>query len=334
MTASDAIRRNRLVLAALIALLLATTSTLVGLPNTTSIALMALAAMVPIGLAAVGEIINQRGGLVNIGIEGIIVVSAFVAVFAAESFDSAIAGLVSAVAIGAAIAACFALITTYGGGSQVIAGLGLNLIALGIVSLALMITWRTPGFRLLFDDSLRTPRLFTPYGALSWFCVAVLAIAAAAAFLIENTRYGMRLKASGLNPFVTDAAGIDVYRLRLSACVIGGSLAGLAGGYLSLDYLGGVTKDVAQGRGFIALACLVFAALDIPLAIGIAFVFGFAEALGLWLQNVPMAKDFVTRGGSFFLLMIPYLAVIVALALFPGFERLSKMIGETYQRGR
>lgn len=326
--------RNRLILAVVIVVLLAGIGLTLGGSALATITLLGVAAMTPIGLAAIGEIINERGGLVNIGIEGIMVVAGLTSIMAAEAAGNAYLALVAAMATGAVIAFVFALISTHGRGSQIIAGLGLNLVALGIVALGLLQYWGTPGFHMLQGDELRPHRILTPFGPISWLYFLTFIVGFLAWFMLNQTRFGMHIQASGNNPFVADANGIDVYRVRIKACVIGGMLAGLAGGFLALDYLGGVTKDVSQGRGFMALACIVFGALDIPLVLGIAFVFGLTEAVALWAQNAPWAKDFVNAGGNSFLLMIPYLAVIVALAMFPGFERLSKMIGENYWRGQ
>ncbi|MFO1060754.1 MAG: ABC transporter permease [Dongiaceae bacterium] len=334
MASLSAYAKNRIILAAVILALLAGLDVALGPTPTITITILGIAAMTPIGLAAIGEIVNERGGLVNIGIEGIMVVAGLTSIMAAEASGSPYLAMLAAMATGAAIAFVFALIATYGRGSQIIAGLGLNLVALGVVALGLLDYWGTPGFHMLADDSERPPRIFTAYGPLSWLYLLTFVAAFLAWFLLSQTRFGMHVTASGNNPFVTDANGIDVYRVRIKACVIGGVLAGLAGAFLALDYLGGVTKDVSQGRGFMALACIVFGALDIPLVLGIAFVFGLTEAIALWAQNAPWAKEFVTAGGNSFLLMIPYLTVIVALALFPGFERLSRMIGENYWRSQ
>jgi len=294
--------------------------------------ILALNAAVPIALAATGEIINERGGLVNVGVEGVIIAGAFSAVYAAEQSGNPYGGLAGGVATGALIGGAFAYVATHGRGVQVIAGFGVNMIALGLVALLLLMIWTTPGFHLLTSDALRVPRLRTPWGGISWLVPVTLLVAALTHVCIDQTRFGSRLRAAGYNPFVTDAAGIDVYRLRILACTIGGALAGLAGAYLSLDYLGSVTKNVAQGRGFIALACLVFSGLDVFLAVGIALLFGLAEGLSLWLQNVPWAKEFVQRGGGFLFLTLPYVSVLVALLAFPRLETLSKAVGETYRR--
>jgi ABC-type uncharacterized transport system permease subunit len=294
--------------------------------------LLGLNAMVPIALAATGEILNERGGLANIGIEGIIIISSFAAVWAAEISQSAMFGLAGGVIVGAAIAFVFAIVATYGAGTQLIAGFGINLVALGFVAFFLFTIWHTPGYHMLSSDAMRIHRLQTNAGSISWIFVFMVGAAILIYLIIENTRFGMRLKASGYNPFVADASGIDVYKIQIAACTIGGSLVGLAGSYLSLDYLGVVTRDVSQGRGFIALACVVFSGLDFFLAIEVAFIFGLSEGIGLWLQNLPAAKQFVVHGGGYFFLMIPYVAVLAALIAFPRYERLSKMIGETYRR--
>jgi len=294
--------------------------------------ILGLNAMVPIGMAAVGEILNERGGQANIGIEGIIIISAFFAVYVAEASGSFLAGICGGVFIGGFIAFVFALVATYGRGNQLIAGFGINMIALGFVAYFLFTIWNTPGFHILSSEELRIPKFLTALGSISWIFWAMIVIAVVVYFVMENTRFGMRLKAAGYNPFVADASGIDVYKIRIAACTVGGAIVGLAGSYLSLDYLGVVTRDVAQGRGFIALACLVFSGLDFFLAIEVAFIFGLSEGVGLWLQNLPAAKPFVVHGGGYFFLMIPYVAVLFTLIVFPRRERLSKMIGETYKR--
>lgn len=324
--------RNRLILLGVAAVTLGALWLTLRPSAFANLVILALNAAVPIALAAIGEIINERGGLVNIGVEGVIVASALAAVYVAEQSRNPYGGLAGGVATGALIGCLFACVATYGRGVQVIAGFGVNMIALGLVALLLLMIWTTPGFHLVPSDALRVPRLPTPWGGVSWLVAVTLVLAVATHVWISQTRFGLRLRAAGYNPFVTDAAGIDVYRLRIRACTIGGALAGLAGAYLSLDHLGSVTKNVAQGRGFIALACLVFSGLDVFLAVGIAFLFGLAEGLSLWLQNVPWAKEFVQRGGGFLFLTLPYVSVLFALLFLPRLETLSKVVGQTYRR--
>jgi len=293
---------------------------------------LGLNAMVPIALAATGEIINERGGLANVGIEGILILSAFVAVFLAEVSGNYYAGIIGAGLFGALLGMAFGLLTTYGRGTQIIAGFGLNLTAIAAVSLLLILVWGAAGHHVVLNSDLRGPVFNIGYGAISWFVPASIVLAILAIWLLDETRLGMRLKASGYNPFVTDVAGCNTYRLRTIGATIGGAFAGLGGGYLSLDFLGVVTRDISQGRGFIALAALVFAGLGVPRAVLVCFLFGLTEGISLWLQNAPWAKSFIIGGGNFFLLMIPYLAVLIALIAFPQAGNLSRLIGVTYRR--
>lgn len=296
------------------------------------IVLLALNAAVPIALAATGEVITERSGLANVGIEGIIIVGAVSAVWVAEALGSGWLGLAGGAAFGALLGALFGLAATYGRGVQIIGGFGLNMVALGLVAFALFALWKTPGFHMLAPDTLKLPRLALPIGTLSWLVPATVLIALITHLTLFRTRWGAHVRAAGYNPFVTDTAGIDVYRLRTVACMIGGALAGLAGAYLALDYIGSVAKNVSHGRGFIALACIVFSGLNIALAIAVAVLFGLVEAMALWLQNAPWAKGFVQAGGGFALLALPYVSVLLVLAFFPRGEALSKSIGETYRR--
>jgi general nucleoside transport system permease protein len=332
MKRDDQRRKNWIVFSGLLAAILL--ALFLGLKRSEFFLLVLLAfnAAVPIALAATGEIINERAGLVNVGIEGIIALAALVAVYAAEAFGNGWLGLAGGMAFGAFIGAAFGVAATYGRGIQIIAGFGFNILALGIVAFLLFTLWNTPGFHLLSPESLRLPKIALPSGSLSWMVPAAILIAVLAHVVLHQTKLGSHIRAAGYNPFVTDTAGIDVYKLRILACMAGGALAGIAGAYLSLDYLGTVTKNVSQGRGFIAIACIVFSGLNIFLAIGVAFLFGLVEAMSLWFQNAPWAKDFVQNGGGFFFLSLPYLAVVAALVLFPKGETLSKAVGETYRR--
>jgi simple sugar transport system permease protein len=296
------------------------------------IIVLSLNAMVPIALVATGEIINQRAGLVNVGIEGIVSLAALMAIYGAEMFGSGYMGVACGMLTGLIVGFGFGAGATYGHGSQVIAGFGFNILVLGLVAVLILAFWGTPGFHLLSDPDLRLPRLITPWGPVSWLIPITLVIAVAAHFMIFQTRLGAHIRAAGFNPFVTDAAGLDVYRLRVGCCATGGALAGLAGAYLSLDFLDVVTKNMSQGRGFIALACIVFSGLGIALAVQVAFLFGLVQALSLFLQNAPFAKPFAQAGGSYLLLALPYAAVLIALFVSPRTDIVSKVVGQTYRR--
>ncbi|MDK2896924.1 MAG: ral nucleoside transport system permease protein [Candidatus Atribacteria bacterium] len=325
--------KERLVIGLAIIVILIMVGLTVGVIDTVHLFILGLNAMVPIALAAVGEVLTERGGLFNIGIEGIMLLASFGAVYAAEVSGNWFVGLLAGLLVGALVAYLFALIATYGAGNQVVAGVGINMLALGLVAYFLVVVWGSPGFHLLSSYEIRVPKINVLGSSVSWMIIVVLGITVAVHFVLENTRFGLRVKAAGYNPFVTDVSGIDVYKLRTLACVIGGVLAGLGGAYMSLDWLGLSASSLIQGRGFIALACVVFGGLDPILTLEAAYLFGLLSATGLWLQNIPWAAPLMLRGGSYLFLMLPYLAVLAVLIVFPRRQRLSKEIGVPYRRG-
>jgi len=326
--------KERLTIGLAIAVILAAAGFAVGsVEDFVHLFLLGLNAMVPIVLAAVGEVLNERGGLFNIGIEGIMLISSFGAVYAAELSGSWFVGLLAGLLVGTLIAYAFALIATHGAGNQVVAGVGINMLASGIVAYFLLVVWGSPGFHMLRDYQIRVPKISILGFSVSWMIILALVMTSMMHFVLEHTRFGLRVKAAGYNPFVTDVSGINVYKIRTAACIIGGALAGLGGAYMSLDWLGLSASSLIQGRGFIALACVVFGGLDPILTLEAAYLFGLLSAVGLWLQNIPWAAPLMLRGGSYLFLMLPYLAVLAVLTAFPRRQRLSKEIGLPYRRG-
>lgn len=282
----------------------------------------------PIGLVAVGEVLNEKGGLFNIGLEGLLLMSAFASVFVGELTGSWIGGLVGGIATGAFISLIFALITTYGKGNQMIAGVGINMFAGGFIAYFIWQLW-TPGQHLT-DISL--PRIGTQWGQFSWMFLVAIGLAIFVYFLLHETKFGVRVRSVGHNPFVADASGVDVYKMRIIACVFGGALAGLAGSHLALGWVGGVTKEIASGRGFIALACVVFSGLRPMLALGAATIFGFADGISLWMRTVPWAKPLMGHGGQYFFYMLPYVIVLLTLIFAKVEGRFPKSLGQPYHR--
>ncbi len=324
--------KERLVIGLAIIIILAAAGFAVGIADFIHLFILGLNAMVPIVLAAVGEVLNERGGLFNIGIEGIMLLASFGAVYAAELSGNWLVGLLAGLLVGSLVAYLFALVATYGAGNQVVAGVGINMLALGLVAYFLLVVWGSPGFHLLSNYEIRIPKITILSYSVSWMIIVALGITGLIHFVLENTRFGLRLKAAGYNPFVTDVSGINVYKLRTMACVVGGMLAGLGGAYMSLDWLGLSASSLIQGRGFIALACVVFGGLDPILTLEAGYLFGLLSAVGLWLQNLPWAAPLMLRGGSYLFLMLPYLAVLGVLTAFPRRQRLSKEIGIPYRR--
>jgi simple sugar transport system permease protein len=220
---------------------------------------ISLHAMVPITLTAVGEIIGETAGLFNIGLEGALLLSAFAGAIGAE-FGGPLFGLLVGMVVGSCLGLLFSVINTYWKGTQMITGIGINLFAVGIVAFGL-IKLGAPGFHDVPKVS-ELAKLQTPIGAVSPMIFVALIVPFIAYWFLKRTRAGLILKAVGEAPEAADVAGLNINLIRLLATTFGGALAGLGGAYMSVCWIGSVTKDISAGRGFIALATVVFSGLN------------------------------------------------------------------------
>lgn len=288
----------------------------------------ALLAMTPLALTAVGECINEKAGVVNIGLEGILLISAVAGVWGAELFENGVLGLLVGALAGALIGFLFGLVSVYGRADQIVAGMGINLFALGIVPYLLMSIWAFPGIH-LFPRKLRVRPLFTPIGPVNWVTILAIVIAVLAQILLHKTVLGFRIRAAGEKPEAVDVAGVRVDLIRILTATLGGALCGLGGAFLPLAWFGGVVKEISAGRGFIALACVVFAGLEPLLALVAAFIFGFAEGFAFSVAVTPGIKEVIP---FYFVNMIPYVTTIVIVAIAIGGRRFPSAIAEPYTR--
>lgn len=291
------------------------------------VTLLALQAMVPIALAAIGEVFAERAGVFNIGLEGIMLLSAFAASVGAELFGSPWAGLALGLAAGALVGLLHGGVTIYLGGEQTISGVGINVIALGIVSFGIPAVWRVYGAHTLAPSAF-LPAISTPVGRLSYFILLTPLAAALTHWMLHKTLFGTRVKACGEEPAAADVAGINVGGLRLVAVVYGAALAGLAGAYLSLDWTHLITNNLPAGRGWIAIATVVFSKLNPWLAVLGGLVFGFFDTLGIWVSTVPALSGLVPFQ---FVRMLPYLVTLLVVAGI-GRARFPKALGKPYKR--
>jgi len=290
-----------------------------------NILFIALHAMVPITLTAVGEIVGETAGLFNIGLEGILLLSAFAGVLGA-GYAGPMVGLLVGMGTGMAIGLVFSVIATYWKGNQMIIGIGINLFAAGAVAYTMVVLGQ-PGYRLLSFEN-RLPMIRTPAGGLS----PVIFVALAAPFLVywflRRTRAGLILKAAGEAPEAADVAGINVNRVRLLATTFGGMLAGLAGAYMSVSWIGSATKELAAGRGFIALAIVVFSGLNPMLALAGGIIYGVFQSLAIWIKNTPGITFLPWQVFD----MLPYVVTLVVVTGAIGRVRFPKALGQPYKR--
>jgi ABC-type uncharacterized transport system permease subunit len=285
---------------------------------------IALHAMVPITLTAVGEIVGQTAGLFNIGLEGILLISAFAGALGAEVGGPAV-GFLAGAGVGILIGLIFGVMATYWKGTQMVIGTGINLFAVGFVAFGL-IQLGAPGFRAV-PRAVQLVKWRTPMGAMSPMIVVALVVPFLIHWFIRRTRAGLMLKAAGETPEAADVAGINVNMTRLLAATFGGMLAGLAGAYMSIAWIGSVTKDLSAGRGFIALATVVFSGLNPLLALLGGFIFGFFQGLAEWVKTLP-SKPIPFQ----FVSMLPYIVTLLVVSGAIGRVRFPKAQGEPYKR--
>ncbi len=299
----------------------------VGLPPI-SLLETGLLAMTPLALAAVGECVNEKAGLVNIGLEAIFLISATVGVWFAEAGGSGYVGLLGGTVTGALLGLALGAVSVYGRADQIIAGMGLNVFALGFVPFLLISLWAFPGIH-VFPNELMVPRLRTPAGQLSPVTLLAVAAAVGAHVLLHRTVLGFRIRAVGEKPEAVDVAGLRVDRLRLFTSTLGGALAGLGGAFLPLGWFGALVKEISAGRGFIALACVVFAGLEPLLALGAALLFGLADGFASAVAVTPGVKE---RVPFYFVSMIPYALTLAVVAVVIGRRRFPSTVGRPYAR--
>lgn len=292
-----------------------------------------LLAMTPLALAAVGECINEKSGLINIGMEGIFMLSAIAGVWVAEYFNNSVMGLVGGVLMGALVGFILGVLSVYGRADQVIAGMGVNIFALGFVPYLLNTLFGTPGLHVM-SQGLKLQPLDIPIGSGEAFSVHLITLAAIVLafvgyYLLNNTVYGFRVRAVGEKPDAADVAGVRIDWIRISTSVIGGAMAGLGGAFMPLAWFSAITKEMSAGRGFIALACVVFAGLNPLLALGAAFLFGFTDGLAVTVAITPGVKE---RIPFYFVNMLPYVVTLVVVALFVGRRHFPAASGRVYTR--
>ena len=269
-------------------------------------------AATPLFLAALGELVAERSGVLNLGVEGMMVMGAASGFAVAYGTDSNIAGALAGIAAGTLMAALFGTLTVVFAVSQVASGLALTIFGLGLSGLL------GSGFVGLKRQA--APHLAIPglsdlpvVGRLvfgeDYFVYVAVGLAAAVAHVLKRTRAGLVLRAVGDNHGSAHALGVPVRRVRMLAVLFGGACAGLGGAYLSLVYTPFWSPEMTAGRGWIALALVVFASWRPWRAMGGAVLFGGATVLQLHAQafGIGLPGQFMSA--------LPYLATVLALVL-------------------
>ncbi|HII67610.1 MAG TPA: ABC transporter permease [Thermococcaceae archaeon] len=294
-----------------------------------SILIGALTAMVPLVLTSVGATVSERAGIVNIGYEGILLMSAFFGAMFAEISGNPWIGLIGGAFTGMLLGILHGFITVYLKGDHVIPGIGVNLLALGVVAFGIPAYWGTAGQHQVPSNVRMIPVIKTAYGSLSPMVFITIVIAVLTHWVLFRTPLGLRIRSVGENPEAADALGINVERYRFLATVYGATLAGLGGAFMSIDWLGTVTKQLSAGRGFIALANMVFSGWNPLRALLGGFIFGFFDNLSVWVRTTPAVQKIVPWQ---FVATLPYLVTLIIVAGIIGRVRAPKADGKPYKR--
>jgi len=284
----------------------------------------------PLALASMVGIMCERSGVINIGIEGTMLLSGFTGFYVASWSKNIVVGLLIAILTGVLTSFIHAMMTIQWKMDQIIAGTIINILASGLTSFLYKEGSTIPNTWPIFDIPLlsRIPFIghafFTQQGPLQYFGLLLIP---AIWVMMYKTRWGLRTRAVGENPGSADTAGISVIKVRMINVMFGGAIGGLVGGFICLELVGSFSKDFTAGAGFTALALMIFGRWNPMGAFAAAILFGLAQALSTQLQifgvnNIP--NQFIT--------MLPYVFTIVVLALSAGKVRPPAAAGRPYEK--
>jgi general nucleoside transport system permease protein len=302
----------------------------------------AIAYTIPLMITALGGLYSERSGVVNIGLEGLMVIGMFTGAITISRGGmppgtAVWVGLLAATLAGALFSVLHAFACVTLNANQVISGIAINMVAgaltrffarniTGSGNIPIMRGIQRTNIPVLSDIPVLGPLFFRQTYATTWLALLILFVAA---FVLYKTRYGLRLRACGENPHAADAAGINIFRLRYSAVMISGALAGL-GGAIFLTTVSGEFSGSAGGLGFLALAALIFGQWK-PLGIlGATFFFGFASTVA----NVSQAIPQLSRIPGIILKTFPFVVTLLALVAFSRSSQAPKAAGEPYDKGK
>lgn len=288
----------------------------------------------PLILAALGGMYSERSGVINIALEGIMLSGAFTAAAVTVFTQNPWVGMLAAMIAGLLVAGIHAVASIQFKANQVVVGTAINILFIGVPALLsgalfdstgstpqlpreqTLPDWNIPGI----DRIPVLSQLFSGHKPIVY--IALLAVPVSY-YVLFRTRFGLRLRAVGENPEAADTAGVSVARMRYAGVLLSGVLAGLGGAYLSIGQNSLFTRNMTAGRGFIALAALIFGKWHPVGAFLACLLFGLADAIAIRMQgvvNIPVQ----------FIQIIPYVLTLVVLAGFIGRAIPPRAIGEPY----
>ncbi len=303
---------------------------------------------VPLVLACLAGLWSERSGIVDIGLEGKMLAAAFAAAASAVYFGNPWLALLVAITVSVAFALVHGYASINQRGNQVVSGVAINMLAAGL-AVVLGNEWfkeggRTPPLKdvarfmpidLPLLSSLHevpvigfVTRIVSGHSILTYVALALVPLTA---WALTKTRFGLRLRAVGENPHAVDTAGISVAKLRYQAVIIAGIFCGIAGAFISISLSASFVRDMTAGRGFMALAALIFANWRAWPALWACLLFGYLNAMGTRLQGIPVLGFEIPVQ---FINMLPYVMTVVLLAGFIGKSIPPKASGIPYSKDR
>lgn len=298
----------------------------------------------PLIFTALGGVFSERSGVVNIGLEGLMVMGAFVGIVFNLAFADVFGGwtpwisIIAATVVGALFSIIHAVASVSFRANQVVSGVAINFLALGI-GVFLTKQWYGKGQTDMVSEPFYTTNIpllsdipvIGPIFFQSMYLTSYLAIVLAfvAWYILYKTPFGLRLRAVGEHPMAADTNGINVYKMRYIAVVISGALGGLGGSVFALTIASNFSHSTIVGQGFMSLAAVIFGKWHPLGAMGAALFFGFAQSLSVVSASIPFLADVP----QVFLLIAPYVLTILALAGFIGRADAPKANGEPYIKG-
>jgi len=295
----------------------------------------------PLTFAAIGGLFSERSGVVNIGLEGMMLMGAFFGVYGADKTGSWVLGILIGMLAGASLGLVHAAFSIHLRSDQIVSGTAINFLALGITGYVYIDTYgnegtpgglpQVPDVHLDWLASIPPEglgsfleRTFGQLNLLVWLALATVVLAW---IIVFKTAIGLRIRAVGEHPRAADTVGISVYATRYAAVIVSGALAAMGGVYLSLGFVHSFTENMTAGRGFIALAALIFGKWHPFGALGAALLFGFASAVAPRLENV---EGWATYGTLF--QALPYVLTLIAVAGVIGRSIPPAAIGRPYEK--
>ncbi|HEY6891189.1 MAG TPA: ABC transporter permease [Solirubrobacter sp.] len=267
----------------------------------------------PLTFGALGGLFSERSGVINIALEGMMLIGAFFGAWGADVTGSWLLGIVIAIAAGAVFAGLHALFAITFRADQIVSGTALNLLAVGITGYLYVQIYGTEGTP---DDLPRVPDVNLPiksvpffgdvFGSLNLLVWVALAMVLVTWVVVFRTAWGLRLRSAGENPLAAETAGLSVVRTRYLAVMVSGGLAAMGGAFLSIGFLHTFSQNMTAGRGFIALAALIFGRWRPGAALAATLLFGFGSALA---QALPVFSP----SGAVLFQALPYVLTLIAV---------------------